>query len=112
MLSREVPTKISSLTTEVYTKKWLHPSRGVAPSGFRPLRKIPHCCLPYEYGPCLSSILAGRSLKPATRHRLGKPLPHQLSDRPQAPPEPKNLYPAPFCSLAEIRFFNSAMPFP
>ena len=23
----------------------LHP-RGVAPSGFRPLRKIPHCCLP------------------------------------------------------------------
>ena len=24
----------------------LHPSRGVAASGFRPLRKIPHCCLP------------------------------------------------------------------
>ena len=24
----------------------LHRSRGVAPSGFRPLRKIPHCCLP------------------------------------------------------------------
>ena len=24
----------------------LHHSRGVAPSGFRPLRKIPHCCLP------------------------------------------------------------------
>ena len=23
-----------------------HHSRGVAPSGFRPLRKIPHCCLP------------------------------------------------------------------
>ena len=23
-----------------------HPSRGIAPSGFRPLRKIPHCCLP------------------------------------------------------------------
>ena len=22
------------------------PSRGIAPSGFRPLRKIPHCCLP------------------------------------------------------------------
>ena len=26
--------------------KDLPPSRGVAPSGFRPLRKIPHCCLP------------------------------------------------------------------
>ena len=24
----------------------LHHSRGIAPSGFRPLRKIPHCCLP------------------------------------------------------------------
>ena len=24
----------------------LHRSRGVAASGFRPLRKIPHCCLP------------------------------------------------------------------
>ena len=24
----------------------LHPTRGVAASGFRPLRKIPHCCLP------------------------------------------------------------------
>jgi hypothetical protein len=23
-----------------------HPSRGVAASGFRPLRKIPYCCLP------------------------------------------------------------------
>ena len=24
----------------------LHPPRGVAASGFPPLRKIPHCCLP------------------------------------------------------------------
>ena len=24
----------------------LHPPRGVAASGFRPLRNIPHCCLP------------------------------------------------------------------
>ncbi len=24
----------------------LHPTRGVAASGFRPLRNIPHCCLP------------------------------------------------------------------
>ncbi len=26
--------------------KGLRPTRGVAASGFRPLRKIPHCCLP------------------------------------------------------------------
>jgi hypothetical protein len=24
----------------------IHPARGVAPSGFRPLWKIPNCCLP------------------------------------------------------------------
>ena len=24
----------------------IHPARGVAPSGFRPLWKIPYCCLP------------------------------------------------------------------
>ena len=34
-------------------------------------------------GPCLSSSVAGRPLRPATRHRLGGPLPHQLADRPR-----------------------------
>ncbi len=36
----------SSLRKEVYNPEGLPPSRGIAPSGFRPLRKIPHCCLP------------------------------------------------------------------
>ena len=35
-------------------------------------------------GPCLSSSVAGRPLRPATRHSLGGPLPHQLADRPRA----------------------------
>ncbi len=35
-------------------------------------------------GPCLSSSVAGRPLRPATRLRLGRPLPHQLADRPRA----------------------------
>lgn len=35
-------------------------------------------------GPCLSSSVAGRPLRPATRHSLGKPLPYQLADRPRA----------------------------
>ena len=38
-------------------------------------------------GPCLSSSVAGRPLRPATRHCLGEPLPHQLADRPRAHPE-------------------------
>ena len=38
-------------------------------------------------GPCLSSSVADRPLRPATRLRLGGPLPRQLADRPQAPPK-------------------------
>ncbi len=34
--------------------------------------------------PCLSSSVAGRPLRPATRLSLGEPLPHQLADRPRA----------------------------
>ena len=36
----------------------------------------------------LSPILGGRALTPPTRHRLGRPLPCQLSDRPQANLQP------------------------
>src|SRR6266403_1063989 len=34
-------------------------------------------------GPCLSSSVAGRPLRPATRQSLGEPLPHQQADRPR-----------------------------
>src|SRR5205085_11735999 len=45
----------------------------------------PHCCLPSESGPCLSPRVADHPLRPATRLRLGRPLPHQLADATQAP---------------------------
>ena len=61
-----------------------HPSREIAPSGFRPLRKIPHCCLPQESGPCLSSSVSDRPLKPDTDRRLGRLLPHQQANQPRA----------------------------
>ena len=38
-------------------------------------------------GPCLSSSVAGHPLRPATRHRLGEPLPHQLTNRTRAHPQ-------------------------
>ena len=38
-------------------------------------------------GPCLSSSVAGRPLRPATRLSLGGLLPRQLADRPRAHPE-------------------------
>jgi len=64
----------------------LHHSRGVAGSGLRPLSKIPNCCLPWESGPCVSPSVADRPLRPATYRHLGRPLPHQLVNRPQPYP--------------------------
>ncbi len=55
-------------------------SRGIAGSGLRPLSNIPHCCLPQEPGPYLSSNVADHPLRPATDHRLGQPLPNQLAN--------------------------------
>lgn len=55
-------------------------SRGMAASEFPPLCNIPYCCLPQESGPCLSSSVADHPLKPAIDRRLGRPLPHQLSN--------------------------------
>src|SRR5699024_3676207 len=68
-----------------------HPPRGVAASGLRPLCNIPHCCLPYESGLYLSPNLSVHPLRPDTRRRLGRPLPHQQADRPQAHPTPQKL---------------------
>ncbi len=59
----------------------LHPTRGVAASSFRSLRNIRYCSPPWRSGQCLSPDVAGQPLSPATRRRLGEPLPHQLADR-------------------------------
>ena len=59
----------------------LRPPRGIAPSSFRSLRKIPHCCLPKESGPYRSPSVADRPLKPATDRGLGEPLPHQQANQ-------------------------------
>ncbi len=59
----------------------LHPTRGIAVSGFRPLHNIRYCSPPWRSGQCLSPDVAGQPLSPATRRRLGEPLPHQQADR-------------------------------
>ena len=62
-------------------------------------------------GPCLSSSVAGRPLRPATRHSLGEPLPHQLADRPRAHQEAPISFPIGFgfgrMSLLAICGINS-----
>ena len=48
----ELADPYSSATVKIFTDKsslqpeGRHPARGVAPSDFRPLWKIPYCCLP------------------------------------------------------------------
>ncbi|KAK4381867.1 hypothetical protein Sango_2927200 [Sesamum angolense] len=49
-----------------------------------------------ESGPCLSPSVADHPLGPATDHRLGKLLPHQLANQTQAPPRADSS----FCSSA------------
>ena len=46
------------------------------------------------YDPCLSIIGGGQALTSPKRHSLGKPLPYQLADTPQAIPLAINLYSA------------------
>ena len=74
-----------------------HSSRSLHPEGFssftrrcwvglfRPLPKIPDCCLPWESDPYVGVRVADRPLRPATDRRLGKPLPYQQANPPQAP---------------------------
>ena len=59
----------------------LHPTRGVAGSGFRPLPNIRYCSPPWRSGQCLSSDVPGQPLSPGTRRSLGEPLPRQQADR-------------------------------
>ena len=73
--------------------KGLHPPRGVAASGFPPLRNIPYCCLPQESGPCLSPNLADHPLRSATDRSFGKPLPYQLANPTRAHLKAINLSP-------------------
>ncbi len=73
-------------THRVLRPEGLRHPRGVAGSGFRPLPKIPHCCLPQESGPYLSASVAVHPLRPATHRGLGRPLPHQLPNGTRTPP--------------------------
>ena len=66
------------------------------------MRKIPHCCLPKESGPCLSPNVAGHSLKPATDRGLGEPLPPQLANRTQAHPQGESFHLSTYEVLANV----------
>ena len=70
-----------------------HHSRNIAGSGFRPLSKIPHCCLLKESGPCLSPSVADHPLRPATDRSLGRLLPYQQANQTRAPLSAADLSP-------------------
>ena len=74
-----------------YDQYNLHHPRDIAGSGFRPVSKIPDCCLPWEFGPCLSPNVTGHPLRPVKDLRLGKLLPYQLSNLVQAHQKAKKI---------------------
>ena len=91
--SSGVTTPLCSRTKEVYKPQIRLPSRDLAGSDSRPLTNIPHCCLPQEFGPCLSSNVGDLPLRTPTHRRLGGPLPRQLANAPHAHPLPAGLSP-------------------
>ena len=75
----------------VYNPQGRHPARYLAGSDLRPLTNIPHCCLPQEFGPCLSSNVGDLPLRTPTDRRLGGPLPRQQANQTHPHPLPENL---------------------
>ena len=60
------------------------------------------------YSPCLSAIGGGQPLSSPRCHRLGEPLPHQLTDTAQAAQRAKKLYPG--GTIGNYLAFRLAMP--
>ena len=113
MLILQVPSALRHITPELFVPdksglqpEGLLPARGMAGSGLPPLSKIPHCCLPYESGPCLSSSVAGCPLRPAIDRRLGGPLPRQQANQSSAAPSAPGLavpgfHPQVLCGISQ-----------
>ena len=96
MLIRDVLSSVYTYTLLLPLKRSLqsigpYPSRGMAGSAFRPLSNIPHCCLPQEFGPCLSSNVGDLPLRTPRHRSLGGPLPRRLANVSRANPYPTNL---------------------
>ena len=83
MLILQVHVKHSSLKKEVYNPQAFILHAVLLRQAFRPLRKIPHCCLPQEFGPCLSANVAVHPLRPATDRRHSVQLPPYLANQTQ-----------------------------
>jgi hypothetical protein len=54
--------------------------------------------------------VADRPLRPATRRCLGRPLPHQLADRPRAPPEAKKHFFIRPCDQMKVSSISTGFP--
>ena len=90
----------------VYNPEGRHPARYLAGSGFRPLTNIPHCCLPKEFGPCLSSNVGDLPLRTPTHRRLGGPLPRQQANGTHRHLIPKKSLPKTPCGICGTSGIN------
>ena len=114
MLIRLVLSSVFTNTLLLPDKRSLRPigpspSRGMAGSVFRPLTNIPHCCLPQESGPCLSSSVGDLPLRTPRHRRLGGPLPRQLANVMRAYPFP-NFFNIQKMPLVYTMEYQSAFP--
>eukprot|EP00824_Muranothrix_gubernata_P007008 TRINITY_DN18_c0_g1_i14.p1 TRINITY_DN18_c0_g1~~TRINITY_DN18_c0_g1_i14.p1 ORF type:complete len:300 (+),score=-70.18 TRINITY_DN18_c0_g1_i14:860-1759(+) len=98
---------IYSTTKEVYNSQNSLPSRGLAGSELPPLTNIPHCCLPQESGPCLSTSVGDHPLRTPRHRSLGEPLPHQLTNVTHAHLQPPELQ---MKNDAESHFYGVLIP--
>ncbi len=77
----------SSLTTEFYDPKAFFIHAALLHQTFVHCGRFPTAASRRSFGPCLSPNVADQPLSSATYHHLGRPLPHQQVNTPQAHPK-------------------------
>ena len=80
-----VPSSLVPQKSSLHSEK-RPPARGVAPSGCSPIAENSSLLPPVGVWAVLNPSVAVRPLRPATDRRLGRLLPPQLANRPQAHP--------------------------
>ena len=90
-LSRYRHQKASSLAKGVYNPKAVIPHAASLHQACAHCAIFPTAASRRSLGRISVPMWPVRPLRPATRRRLGRPLPHQQADRPRAHPTPKKL---------------------
>ncbi|CAH2057160.1 unnamed protein product [Thlaspi arvense] len=109
MLIPQIPSLLL-LREKKFTTRGLLPPRGIAPSAFAHCGKFPTAASRRSLGRVsVSPSVADHPLGPATDHRLGKLLPHQLANQTRAPPRADSSFCSSAYGLKEVDLLASLM---